>query len=420
MEPLNTYPSLLRPLRLPHEIFHQEIIARVRSYLLFWFEFITSALDSMASKVTFDLFHYLIPTRHFMLNIALALFLVQELKMNGMRVLSLEAQQKPNSTLHHGDGTHKHKMALDHCKKVASSFLASSLQIYIVVIMQMTLFALLSTYYFNENTSSHKRDGLAATRACLRASTKMVLINGGLLILSRCSNLGQLFGRIFSAPVPDPVKRGSVHKLLCQCSVLFISLHVILWWALSAIDCSHDGYGFLIYLKLNILAGTGWSGHGLLLFVGLICIGSLSLTWASPFSEDWVFPTLVTFALLGAVHGTYSRALVHHQSHVSNAGWILVLSALILYLLEMALGLQATGSTSVFKIIRHPSGVLELHLRKGSLRPKVGQVGWVHSCSVYLLIHDRPSVCASLTIQACVGLRINCLVHPRKIIWQYI
>lgn len=243
-----------------------------------------------------------------------------------------------------------------------------------VLSSHLIILALLSTYYyFQANVDPAKVKILIVSAACLKASSSLVLIDIALLFLHLCPNVGQLFKRTLKLSCWNVTGHDNAHRHLRHCTILFTFLHTVLWWILSAIEASHGHNNVITYLQVNLLTSTGWTGHALLLIFSLSCIRTSSFSMASAVFETWGLSVMVMCIVLCAAHGSYSRAGMHDSTPMSNVAWALLLFGLLVYLIEIMFAAQATEFSSVSKIIRHPSGVFELHLQKQGLEPCIGQ-----------------------------------------------
>ena len=364
--------------------------AMVRSYLPFLIEFTLARLDSISCCRTIPIS----PTQQLVLFLLFPLA-AQDASAVMWRTIG-ETLQKFNALylpkqphMPTGCSLDKHADTSTSRPRSPARSLAGKVSGYVILPSHIIIFTFLSAYYsLHANVDRARVKILVASAACLKASSSMVLIDIALLLLCLCPNVGQLLKRILKFSDWHFTMQDEAHRVLRQCTILFTLLHTILWWILSAIEASHGGHNIITYLRVNLLTSTGWTGHALLLLVSLLCVRTFSFGTASAIFEAWGLSVTVTFIVLCAAHGSYSRAGLHESMPMSNVAWTLSLCGLLIYLIETMLAIQASKFTSVFEIIRHPSNVFELHLEKQGLKPCMRQA--CSALSVFnLLAHSQ-------------------------------
>lgn len=174
------------------------------------------------------------------------------------------------------------------------------------------------------------------------------------------------------------------HKMVGWYLVFFASVHTTCHWINFALLAVKNDMGFKGFLALNLGTMPGWSGHVMLIALGLIAVTSLKRFRLANFERFYYTHHLfVVFFVVSSVHGICcmvkeDKSLNGISTCSARYGpiWQWWMYGGFGYLLAERIRKEVNGryKTHISKVIRHPHDVVEIQVKKEKTRMKIGQV----------------------------------------------
>ena len=170
----------------------------------------------------------------------------------------------------------------------------------------------------------------------------------------------------------------SFHILASWFMVVFAWIHAVAYWVKFGREASQNNQGFKTFLLLNFSTGPGLSGHIMLLAITIIAATSTRYARTAKWGTFCAFHHLyILLFVLWSIHGAFA------MTQATGTGpWIKVATFWqywvcggTAFLLEKVLReVRGRHKSHISKVIKHPSNVMELQIKKQKIAVKVGQV----------------------------------------------
>lgn len=170
---------------------------------------------------------------------------------------------------------------------------------------------------------------------------------------------------------------GSLHRMVGWSIAAFTWVHVAAHWITLARLAGRGHQGFYGFLLANLATGSGASGYAMLISLMLISFTYVKKLSKSSYKQFWTVHHLYVFFFVSwSLHGAFSVDLAPTASWTSTSTfWQYWLCGGMVYLVEIVYReLRRTRKSQILRVIQHPSYVVEIQIKKGSLKPKTSQV----------------------------------------------
>ena len=212
------------------------------------------------------------------------------------------------------------------------------------------------------------------------AAVLILHIDAALVLLPQCPIILQLLRHHLPDRMVDMTSwmtLTAVSDFLVGSLVISAGVHALFCYVLIAKDAMARQRGFDGFLVTVLLTGVGWTGHAMLLLMA----GLVVLVFSKHRVVDLLIFTIrrklcLLLGILAVLHGCFvGPALRVHQVRMGGLMWHFAALGALIYLMEMVLGLfQSFGTSSISRIIQHPSDVVEIQIQPKGVMPEIGQV----------------------------------------------
>ena len=286
----------------------------------------------------------------------------------------------------------------------------------LLVVLWLLLQAFLFTYTFIKIESSKDpfplRRLLGFWLALAKASAALCNLNSALIILSMCRVTIDL---LYSVPILSRFPWDQMkyfHKLTSYSLLLFSFIHIVSHYINMA-----QLSGSILNVnvgKLLFLSGVGISGHVLILsLLGISITSILKQVRKKWYEIFWIsHQALITvYTVSLSLHGAFCFVKLNSSGEVIKcsvaSSWRWLVGPLaILSVEKLYRFIRVMRRTDVLRVIAHPSMVLELHIRKPSMRFKPGQYVYINIPAISKL-QWHPFTITSVPEEGFIGIHIR-------------
>ena len=261
-----------------------------------------------------------------------------------------------------------------HTLKYKGPTIISQLLLALYLLAQCTVFVYGFYYYLGENfvtaNSIFSYSFPIASAAGLALHLNLVVI-----VSTACRTLISLLRLTALDGMMGHSRRFLFHELTGWTMILFAWIHTITHWYNFAQLATKNRQGLKGFLLLSFATGPGLSGHLMLATLMLIAVTSRGETVSRRFS-CFHYSFYVLF-ILWSVHGIFCMIKADKAPACAGMGpfWKYWVCPGVLYISELILReWRVKRTSSILRVIQHPSNVLEIQMKKGNTVVKVGQV----------------------------------------------
>ena len=170
----------------------------------------------------------------------------------------------------------------------------------------------------------------------------------------------------------------SFHVVASWFMVFFAWVHAVAYWVKFGHEASKNDQGFKTFLLLNFSTGPGLSGHIMLLIITIIAATSTGYARTAKWGTFCAFHHLyILLFVLWAIHGAFVMTHISETAPWTKVAtfWQYWICGGTACLLEKVLReIRSRHKSHVSKVIRHPSNVVEIQMKKRKIAVMVGQV----------------------------------------------
>ncbi|BGP13351.1 hypothetical protein JCM10213_005803 [Rhodosporidiobolus nylandii] len=256
----------------------------------------------------------------------------------------------------------------------------------------------LTSRFFTVDNLTTARRNFGLTYTIARAAALVLHVDVAFILLPVCRNFISFIRRGPLNSIVPFEKNILFHKAVAWSMVIFTLVHVVAhmfnaWW-LSEMGTSSLGPRFVMFLEVNFTTGpfiTGW-----LMTAGLATMAFFAVEKRKRkhFERFWFSHHLfLPFFVAWQLHGMFCLIRPDRPPFCSAAQvgvfWKYWLVGGVLYFFERVLReVRSRHRTWIHKVVLHPSGVVEVQLKKEKMKARAGQYVFLNVPSIsYFQFH---------------------------------
>ena len=251
--------------------------------------------------------------------------------------------------------------------------------VFVFALVHAMIFAFGFANYQLKDNLTGARATFGITYPIARAAALVLHFDIAVLIFPVCRTLISLARQTPLNGIIQFDKNITFHKLVAWSIVFFSWVHTIAHWNNFAQLSAKNNLGFKGFLLANFATGPGWSGYVMLFALMAMVATSIEKFRRKNFERFWYTHHLfVIFFVFWSVHGAFCMIKTDFAPFCFGTGvfWQYWMYGGFIYLLErIAREVRGRHKTFISKVIQHPSGVLELQIKKNRTKTRAGQVG---------------------------------------------
>lgn len=230
-------------------------------------------------------------------------------------------------------------------------------------------------HYCNHGTAAIDGASLMSEAAVL-----ILHIDAAIVLLPHCPIILQLLRHRLPDRLLDMTSwmtLAAVSDFIVGSLVIFASVHALFCYILLAKDSILRQRGFDGFLVTTFLSGVGWTGHAMLFLMAGLIVHRFRKHRVAGLLTFTLRRTLgLLLGVLVVLHGSFiGPALQVHQQRMGGLTWHFAALGALIYLTEVILGFpRSFRSSSISRIIQHPSNVVEIQIQPKVVMPEIGQV----------------------------------------------
>lgn len=242
---------------------------------------------------------------------------------------------------------------------------------------QLLGFLLSFLHYASNSDFTTLRSIYGNSYVVTKAAGTILHLDIAIVMLPVCHLTISLFKQILLGRPLRFGKDSSLHKMVGWSIALFTGVHVVAHWITLARLAGHGHQGFRGFLLANMTTGSGGSGYTMLIALILVSFTSIKKFSNPSFKHFWTMHHLYVVVFISwSLHGAFSVSAATTTSWTSTSiFWQYWLVGGMVYLAETGYReLWATRKLHISRVIQHPSYIVEVQIKKGTIKPKIGQV----------------------------------------------
>ena len=246
----------------------------------------------------------------------------------------------------------------------------------LAIIINILIFAFGLIYYRSDTlVAQSSKHSIALSIGY--AATVILHFDVALILFPVCHTLISMLRATSFSAFPQRGNGPTYHNILAWSMALFAWVHAIAHWINYAHVANENGWGIKGVFLLSLATGAGWSGHVMLVLLTLIAITSTeSVRVGKPDMLHAFHHMSVVIFMLWSVHGAFKTTNARNSVSWTNVAtfWQYWIGGGFAYLLERILQeFHGRHRAHISKVIQHPSGVIEMQIKKRAVVIQVGQ-----------------------------------------------
>ncbi|KAL9111538.1 MAG: hypothetical protein Q9227_004026 [Pyrenula ochraceoflavens] len=249
--------------------------------------------------------------------------------------------------------------------------------VFVFAAVHAMIFAFGFMNYDLKDNLTQARQTFTITYPIARAAALVLHFDVAFILFPVCRTLISLARQTPLNGIIQFDKNITFHKLVAYSIVFFTWVHTIAHWNNFAQLSAKQGLGFGGWLMANFVTGPGWSGYVMLIALMAMLFTSIEKPRRGNYERFWYTHHLfIIFFVFWSIHGAFCMIKPDTPPFCANIGVFYLFWSYggFIYLLErIARELRGRHKTFVSKVIQHPSGVVEIQIKKEKTKTRAGQ-----------------------------------------------
>ncbi|CAJ0854803.1 1957_t:CDS:2 [Entrophospora sp. SA101] len=248
------------------------------------------------------------------------------------------------------------------------------------ILIHGLIFSMAFIHFSLHDNLKGARKMFGITYAIARSSAMVLHVDAAIILIPVCRNLVSLFR---ATPLNNVIpfdKNIVFHKAIGWSITFFTLIHTVAHWvnfAELAASMDDDQNKVILWLKINFMSGPGATGYVMLVCLIIMVITARESSRQRHYNMFWYLHHLcIPFFGVWAFHGIFCMIKPDRPPYCHDIAsfWKYWIASGVIYIGERVLReIRGRHKTFISKVVMHPSKVVEIQIKKESIKAKAGQ-----------------------------------------------